>query len=126
VHGLIPGGLRARHVSTRVVALGQLARLYWVGLGDVKDGGEFAHAETAAFLLLAGFRVDLFLARGGHPRCYLDAMLAAAHLPTQRTPSVIGEDVFARLDLLFGDSLRNESLEDCRPVGQRLIADCAG
>src|SRR5262249_45714953 len=72
-----------RKVSGRSfpIALARLlGGLNRVGLRDVKDRGEFANPETAAFLLLVGVRVSLFLALRWNPGRHLDAMLPAAHL----------------------------------------------
>src|SRR5262249_36777824 len=96
-----------------------------VGLGNVKDGRVLANPEAAAFLLLAGVRVGLFLALRGNPRRYLDAMLAAAHLAPERSPGVISEHVLARADIRLGDSLCREACEDRGPVCGRLVADGA-
>jgi len=55
----------------------------------------------------------------------LDAVLAASYLSAQRTPSLIGKDVFSRLDLGFGNALRDESAENGRIVTEAQAVDCA-
>src|SRR5262249_28980935 len=107
VHGLVPRRLTSCKVLTRVslsfagARVELLAGLDRVGLGDVKDGGELANPEASAFLLLAGVRVGLVLTLRGNPGRYLDAMLAAAHLAPERSPSVVSEHVLTRADVGF-------------------------
>src|SRR5260370_17879621 len=62
----------------------------------------------------------------GNERHHPDAVLAAAPLPAQRSPSVIGEDVLARPDVGFRDAFGHEAGENGCPVAKRLPAGGAG
>ena len=53
------------------------------------------------------------------------AVLAAADLAAERSPGVVREHVLTRPDVRFRDALRNESVKDRGPIGQRLSADGA-
>src|SRR5690349_21814375 len=92
-----------------------------VGLAEVKDGRGPGAAADAGLALFAGVGVrlaGLFVHR--HERGDLDAVLAAAHLPAQRPPGVVGEDVLARADVRLGNPLRQEPGEDGGQVGEGL------
>ena len=77
------------------------------------------HAE--AWSRARGTTVGAFLSLGAgvNERHHLDAVLAAAHLPAQRPPGVVGEHVLPGPDVRLRDALRGEPREDGRPVRQR-------
>src|SRR5262249_11392358 len=97
-----------------------------VGLRDMEDGCAPGHLAAPGFLAVVrvGRFVALVLRR--YPSRHLDAMLAAPNLSAKRSPCVIGENVFARANVGFRDSLFDEAREDGRPIGQRLTAGGAG
>src|SRR5262249_17148379 len=115
-NGRIPPKKGRRWTSTGPAALGQ----YGIGLGNVEDGCVPGTAIAALRLVRLGALVPgrfVALALAGDERANLDAMLAAAHLPAERAPSVISEDVLARLDVVLGNALGHEAGEDRGPVG---------
>src|SRR5207245_6644417 len=69
---------------------------------------EPALAPVCAVLSVRFHSVHVFLALfalDGHKRHHLDAMLSTPYLTTERSPCVIGEDVFPRQYLALGNPL---------------------
>src|SRR5207249_2488430 len=104
-----------------------------VGLRDVENGRRPGAPETAFALVgavhaVGRHAIHVFLALftlDGNEGHNLDAVLSAADLAAKRSPSVIGEDIFARLYLIFRDSLDRKPLDNGRPVSERLSANGA-
>src|SRR5690349_1477039 len=82
--------------------------LHGVGLADVEDGCCPGPAVAALGLVrlggfIGGWFARIALSVAFDERANLHAMLAAAHLAAQRAPRMVSEDIFARLDVLFGN-----------------------